>query len=246
MKSPWAPSMRGSSSRGISGSPAPGRRSRTSRSGSGTSTRGRSRCSPGMPGTRQLMLSESISGDTAVGHSNACVRLLETVLGTPAHPAAETWRSVALELERIANHVGDLGGLSGRHRVPLRVGALRPPARDGPRLPHGAHGQPVRPRSEPHWRSRPARPGDRVPRGVLDRLRGLRADVERTGTIMLESPSVVVRMEGTGRLPLQTARTLGIVGVAARASGRDIDARRDFPSPCFSEFPPDGRPAERG
>ncbi len=192
----------------------------------------------GKPGTRQLMLSESISGDTAVGHSNACVRLLETVLGTPAHPAAETWRSVALELERIANHVGDLGGLSAdigylfgsahfAHLRGIALGFLM--GLTGNRYGRGLN--------------RIGGIDPRLPKsgtaGVLDRLRGLRADVERTGTILLESPSVVVRMEGTGRLPLQTAQTLGIVGVPARASGRDVDARRDFPSPCFSTFPPE-------
>jgi len=191
----------------------------------------------GKPGARQLILSESISGDTAVGHSNACARLLESVLGRPADPSAETWRSVALELERIANHIGDLAGLSAdigylfgsAHFAHLRGKALGLLLElTGNRYGRGLN-----------------RIGGIGPRvagsgsaGILDRLRSLRDDAERTGTILLESPSVVVRMEGTGRLALPTAGTLGIVGVAGRASGRDIDARRDFPSPCFAEFPP--------
>jgi Ni,Fe-hydrogenase III large subunit len=191
----------------------------------------------GKPGARQLILSESISGDTAVGHSNACARLLESVLGRPADPSAETWRSVALELERIANHIGDLAGLSAdigylfgsAHFAHLRGKALGLLLElTGNRYGRGLN-----------------RIGGIGPRvagsgsaGILDRLRSLRDDAERTGTILLESPSVVVRMEGTGRLALSTAGTLGIVGVAGRASGLDIDARRDFPSPCFSEFPP--------
>ncbi|MBS1244364.1 MAG: NADH-ubiquinone oxidoreductase chain 49kDa, partial [Deltaproteobacteria bacterium] len=67
---------------------------------------------PGSPGTRMILLSESISGDTAVGHSTACSRLLEAITAKPADPAAERWRAAALEIERISNHCGDLGGLS--------------------------------------------------------------------------------------------------------------------------------------
>ncbi|MDD5763201.1 MAG: NADH-quinone oxidoreductase subunit C, partial [bacterium] len=67
---------------------------------------------PGDPGMGKILLSESISGDTAVGHSTACARLLEAITWKTADPSAERWRAVALEIERIANHCGDLGGLS--------------------------------------------------------------------------------------------------------------------------------------
>ena len=66
----------------------------------------------------------------------------------------------------------------------------------------------------------------------------LRAEVEDVGTTLLDAPSVVARMEGTGRLLPHTAKTLQFVGMAARASGRDVDARRDFPSPAYVESPP--------
>lgn len=191
----------------------------------------------GKPGPRQLILAESISGDTAVGHSNACARLLETVLGRTADAAAERWRSIALELERIANHVGDLGGLAtdigylfgAAHFAHLRGQALG-------LLTHLTGNRYGRGLNRVGGLA-PRIPGT-APEPILDRLRRLREDVGKAGSILLEAPSVVVRMEGTGGLPLQTAATLGVVGPAGRASGRDVDARRDFPSPCFSEFPP--------
>jgi Ni,Fe-hydrogenase III large subunit len=191
----------------------------------------------GRPGMRQMILAESISGDTAVGHSNACARLLEYILAMPASRAAEEWRSVALELERIANHIGDLGGLSAdigylfgaAHFAHLRGKALSfLMGLAGNRYGRGLN--------------RIGGIGPRVPgtgiEGMPDGLRQLRTEVEKAGTTMLESPSVVVRMEGTGRLLLHTANTLNIVGVAGRASGRDVDARRDFPSPAYLELPP--------
>ena len=48
-------------------------------------------------------------------------------------------------------------------------------------------------------------------------LGSLRTEVKEVGTTLLDAPSVVARMEGTGRLFPHTAKTLQIVGVAARA-----------------------------
>jgi len=190
----------------------------------------------GAPRMRQIVLAESISGDTAVGHSNACVRLLETVAGAAADRVAETWRAAALELERIANHLGDLGGLSAdigylygaahfAHLRGIALGLLQ-------RVTGNRYGRGL---------NRIGGVGPRVaevdPKALGAELERLRRETEKAGTILLESPSVLVRMEGTGRLLLQTARALNIVGVAARASGRDVDARRDFPSPPFQERP---------
>ncbi|MGE5247619.1 MAG: hydrogenase, partial [Verrucomicrobiota bacterium] len=191
----------------------------------------------GRPGIRQILLSESVSGDTAVGHSNACARLLETVLGTPADRSAEAWRAAALELERVANHLGDLGGLStdigylfgAAHFAHLRGKALGFLLRlTGNRYGRGLN--------------RIGGIGARVPGLAAEDMRkelaSLRAEAETTGRTMLESPSVLVRMEGTGCLSLSTARALNVVGIAGRASGRAIDARRDFPSPSFVSSAP--------
>ncbi len=191
----------------------------------------------GKPGMRQVLLSESISGDTAVGHSNACARLLERIAGTPAGFWAETCRSAALEIERIANHCGDLGGLStdigylfgAAHFARLRGTALNLLMRlSGSRFGRGLN--------------RVGGIGPRVPGidpGALSaELRALLAEIEKAGEILLDAPSVVSRMEGTGRLLPHTAETLQVVGVAGRASGRDIDARRDFAPPRFAERPP--------
>ena len=72
----------------------------------------------------------------------------------------------------------------------------------------------------------------------MEELARLRSEVESVGTTLLDTPSVIARMEGTGRLLPHTAKTLQLVGMAARASGRDVDARRDFPSPAYVDSPP--------
>jgi Ni,Fe-hydrogenase III large subunit/Ni,Fe-hydrogenase III component G len=191
---------------------------------------------PGPPGIRQILLAESVSGDTAVAHANACARLLEAIVGRPASPASELWRSVALEIERVANHCGDLGGLAtdigylfgAAHFARLRGTALNLLMRlTGNRFGRGLN--------------RIGAVAGQVPgiakEQLIEEVGRLAKEVERTGNTMLDNPSVGARMDGTGRLFPQTARTLQVVGPAGRASGRDIDARRDFPSPCFAEHP---------
>ena len=192
---------------------------------------------PGSPGMRKILLSESISGDTAVGHSTACSRLLEAITGNPADPSAERWRAASLEIERISNHCGDLGGLStdiGYLFGAAHFGRLRGTALNlllkitGNRFGRGLN--------------RIGGIGTHVPgiapKDLIAELGALRAEVESVGTTMLDAPSVVARMEGTGRLLPRTAKTLQFVGMTARASGRDVDARWDFPSPAYVGSPP--------
>ena len=67
----------------------------------------------GGPDRRSLALAESIAGDTSVGHGLAYVKAVEALSGRAPAARAMALRGVALELERVANHVGDLGALAG-------------------------------------------------------------------------------------------------------------------------------------
>src|SRR5207248_7351993 len=65
------------------------------------------------PDRRSLYLAETVAGDTAAGHTTAYCQLLEGLAGTECSPRANALRAIAIELERIANHIGDLGALAG-------------------------------------------------------------------------------------------------------------------------------------
>jgi Ni,Fe-hydrogenase III large subunit len=67
----------------------------------------------GGPDRRSLALAESIAGDTAVGHGMAYVKAVESLSDQLPAARALALRGIGLELERIANHVGDLGALAG-------------------------------------------------------------------------------------------------------------------------------------
>jgi Ni,Fe-hydrogenase III large subunit len=62
---------------------------------------------------RRAALAESIAGDMALAHAIAHAEAMEGLSGCEAPPRAQAIRAVALELERLANHAGDLGALCG-------------------------------------------------------------------------------------------------------------------------------------
>jgi Ni,Fe-hydrogenase III large subunit len=136
---------------------------------------------------------------------------------------------VALELERLANHTGDLGALSddvaflptasfcGR----IRGDFLNASAHIcGSRFGRGI----VRPGGVAYDID-----GDR-PQQLIERLRPALVDVAGAAKLLWDSMSVQARFEETGTVPLDVCLQLGLVGPAARACGADRDARHDFPT----------------
>jgi len=181
---------------------------------------------------RRLAIAESIAGDTAVGHALAHCQALEALSGAEPPLAAQAIRAVALELERLANHVGDLGALCndvgflpgaswfGRMRgdflnLLLELSGNR--FGRGLVIPGG-----VRFGLDP----------DRA-RDFVARLERADRDLADTAEVVFETPSVVSRFEHTGIVSKQSAESLGLVGPTGRASGCDRDVRRDHPSGLY-------------
>ena len=180
----------------------------------------------GGPDRRSLALVESIAGDTSVGHALAYSKGVESLSGRQAPARALAVRGVALELERVANHVGDLGALAndvGFLPTASYCGALRADFLNA---------------SAELCGNRFGR-GLLVPGGVRfdlgpDEARALAARVRASwekaraaASLLLEAPSARARFEGTGTVAREVAAELGLVGPAARASGLDRDVRRD-------------------
>jgi Ni,Fe-hydrogenase III large subunit len=198
--------------------------------------RGVERLLEGGPGRRTLALAESIAGDTAVGHALACARAIEGLAGAPAPPRAAALRAAALELERLANHVGDLGALANDVAfLPTAswCGALRAEFLNalaelcGNRFGRGL----VVPGGV-----RFDLPGDAAAR-LADRIETAFRRVEEAAALFFGSSSVRDRTEGTGVLPREEALRQGLVGPAARASGLEVDSRRSHPFPPYDRRP---------
>ncbi len=197
--------------------------------GLGYQHRGIERALVGGPhrGTRCQM--ETAAGDSTVAHATAHAMVHEALAATEPPLRSQWLRAVALELERLANHTGDLGALAndvaflptsaacGRIRGDfLNLTAALCGNRFGRHLvkPGGCSADPS--------------PGEL--QDIRRRLEAIQIEVERAAGWLWEAASVRARFEGVGVVTSEQAAQVGLVGPAARASGLVRDVRFDHPS----------------
>jgi Ni,Fe-hydrogenase III large subunit len=170
-------------------------------------------------------LAARTSGDSTVAYGFAFARAVEAALSVEAPPRAVWLRALMAELERLANHFGDIGAICNDATFPLMLaqcGILR----------------------ERVLRAADASFGHRlmmdciVPGGVAADLapegaalvRALVEEIRRVFPRLIElydnTASLQDRTVGTGILAPDFARRFGAGGYVGRASGRSFDARR--------------------
>jgi Ni,Fe-hydrogenase III large subunit len=173
-------------------------------------------------------LAARVSGDSTVASSIAFARAVEAALGVVAPARAQWLRGLMAELERIANHLGDIGAvcndasftLMHAHCGVLREGVLRACGNAfGHRL--------MMDRVIPGGVSiDPAHDGIDAIRQVIDEMA---QRFPKLVELYDDTPSLQDRTVGTGVLTRELALQYGAGGFVGRASGRAFDVRRAIP-----------------
>ncbi len=187
-----------------------------------------------LPIAHGVRLAESISGDSSFAHATAFCHAVERAAGVDAPPRGRVLRSVCLELERLHNHIADIGAIctdvafvtANMHALRLKEKILRVNEHlTGNRL---LRGQACLGGVRFDWDA-----------SQLKVLAGLVAELRPEFAALVQlverSSSTLDRLQTTGILKPGVARDLGVVGIAGRASGFDHDLRRDFPHAAYDQ-----------
>ena len=187
--------------------------------------------------TEAVPIAERVSGDTSFGHSLAYCQAVETLQGMTVPPRARYLRSLFLELERLHNHIGDVGAICNDTAYAL------------------AHAHCGR-MKEQLMQLNDRLTGSRFLRGVntvggvsmdlsgvplsqLDaELQAIEQEFSGIEKILFANASLTERLENTGVLSEGIAWDHAVMGVVGRASGIDRDLRRDRPFAAYAECQP--------
>ena len=180
-------------------------------------------------------LAARISGDSAVAYSWAYCAALEAITGAICPPRAVQLRALALEHERLANHLGDLGALGNDAGFAFGLTQFSRMKEDLLRTNHATFGA--------RYLMDFVVPGgaasdlpDNARRLLLDRYNTIETDVVSMRNIYDNHAGVQERFRETGILTQELAWSLDATGLAARASGIPHDLRADCPWPPYDKL----------
>ncbi len=170
---------------------------------------------------RAVLVAESIAGDTVIGHAGAYCGAIEALARSRKTPRAQSIRGISLELERLANHIGDLGAMASDV-------AFQPAAAFFGRM-RGVCLNLLMAVSGNRYGRGLIRPGgvsfDITPSMIdemRNRLERLAVELEPVVTLMFQNASVQSRLEGVGAVP------------GRNVSSWDSSARSPAPVTCVA------------
>lgn len=185
---------------------------------------------------QRIILSESIAGDTTVGHTFAHCNVIESLSQTQLSLRSEVIRTIASELERIAMHLSGLGGVANDVGFALPAssyGRLRTLAINSLALLSGSRfGRGLFIYGGVRFDF-----NDEIINSVKKNLEIIRNDVNEINSYLFSSIGALTRFEDTGTVSKELATNIGLVGLAARSCGLEEDTRVSFPYSAYRYNP---------
>ncbi len=184
---------------------------------------------------QRATLAENIAGDTVVGHSTAFAQVWESLCHFEPTQAMQFSRTLALELERIAIHTGDLSAACTDVAYQLGsavFGRLRTPIVNfmqewgGNRLSKGL----IRPGYSPF----PFTPS--LAKRLIEILDIFEPEFDEMANKTFSLSSVLSRFERTGVVSNTDALNIGTVGMAARMTNLNRDIRASHPTDYYLQL----------
>ncbi|HEU4624332.1 MAG TPA: hypothetical protein VFS52_06190 [Steroidobacteraceae bacterium] len=180
-------------------------------------------------------LAARVSGDSAVAFSWAYCQALEGMANVHIPPRAAWLRALSLELERVANHLGDLGALGNDAGFAFGLAQFSRLKEQVLRAANEALGaRYLMDIVVPGGTSRNLR--DAGVRALAACIRDVGEEARHLRTIYDEHEGVRDRFNGAGAVAPGLATRLGLIGLAGRASGQAFDLRADLPCAPYSEL----------
>src|SRR5450755_2695209 len=182
-------------------------------------------------------LAARVSGDSAVAFSWAYCQALEGMAAAHLPDRAVDLRALALELERLANHLGDLGAIANDAGFSFGLSQFSRLKEQLLRATEQALGQ--------RYLMDFVVPGgtrvDLSAAGVgllIDSIVSIAPEVKALRAIYDDHAGLRDRFVGAGVVTPTLAAQLGLTGLAGRASGQAFDLRCDLPCAPYGHLAP--------
>jgi Ni,Fe-hydrogenase III large subunit/Ni,Fe-hydrogenase III component G len=188
-----------------------------------------------LPALEAHRLAARVSGDSAVAFSWAYCQALEALCNCTLAARAQFLRALCLEIERIQNHLGDLGALGNDAGFAFGLAQFSRLKEEWLRAVEAAFGR--------RYLFDVVVPGgvatdvsDSAAQALAQRATRLAEEVRELREIYDAHAGVRDRFAGAGEVHPELARRLGLIGLAGRASGQPFDARVDLPAPPYDSL----------
>jgi len=180
-------------------------------------------------------LAESICGDSTIAYNMGYSQIMEALSETKISTKAKIIRRIALEMERAAVHIGDMGAILGdiAYLMGKEVYAVTRTLVINTMLEicGSRFGRGLISFGGVNFDI-----NDALSEKITETLNQVKTTVKKMTKVALKSSTVMSRLEKTGCISTEIAQELNLVGMIGRSFGLTLDSRFDFNDEFYQEI----------